>query len=175
MKLIYTTETLCKKEDLLICIPTLEINAFAIPITQNTNWESLYLKYDLPILHQKNFLEIDGVKVDIKKCALELLGDSSFQSITTFLSNLASKRDIKCFKLCEYVFYNGFELKIAVAKTSMVLTNIISENPNMEKPIESVMKIRVGDIYLPWYDCSTDNQISWYSEQKKVLKKLLGV
>ena len=175
MRIIYTTETKCKIEDLLICIPTLEIDAFVIPITQNTNWESLYEKYELPVLNQKNFLEIDKEKVDIKKGALELLGNSSFQSITTFLSNLAAKRDIECFKICEYIFYNGFELKIAVAKTLMVLTNTIAENPKMDKPIESVMKIRVGDIFVPWYDCSADNQINWYLEQKKVLKKLLGV
>ncbi len=174
MRLIYTTETKCKKEDLLICISTLEIDAFAISITQNTNWESLYEEYGLPILHQKNFLEIDDEKIDIKKGALELLGDSSFQSITVFLSKLAAKGDIECFKLCEYMFYNGFELQSAVAKTPMFLTNVIAKNVKWDKPIESVMKIRVGDIFVPWYECSIDNQINWYSEQKKVLKKLLG-
>ena len=174
MRIIYTSETQCKIDDLLICIPTLEVEAHTISITQNTNWTKIFDQYKLPILHQKNYLEIAGKKVDIKKGAINLLGDSSYQSITVFLSNLASKSDIECLKICEYTFFDGLTLANKIAKTPMFLTSTITENPKRDKPIESVMKIKVGNRIIQWYECTGVEQINWYCEQKKTLEKLLN-
>lgn len=67
MKIFYTTDSSCKIEDLLKCVPELEITSQRVEINKNTDWKELFNQVKIPILHQKNFIEIEDNKIDIKK------------------------------------------------------------------------------------------------------------
>jgi hypothetical protein len=173
MDIVYLTTTPCKIEDLHKCVQNLKVEAIDFEIKNDDikAWRELYQKHQKPILKQKNFIEIENVKIDLKKKALAKFGNISPESLAKVL--LKYKNQIG-FKIFDYTLFDGENLTQESAKSPLKISDSIHYPIVGAKSIESVMDILVDGNWVKWYEASLTDQDNWYLEQKHSLNKILN-
>jgi hypothetical protein len=170
LDIVYLTITPCKIEDLHKCVQNLRVEAIDFEVTNDDikTWRKLFTEYQKPILKQKNFVEVGGMKLDLKKESAEQFGVVSNENMAKVLLEY---RGQECGKIFEYTFFDGENLILETAKSPLKISDSI--HYPIEKPIESVMEILVNGNWVRWYEASELDRSNWYLEQRLSLNKIL--
>jgi hypothetical protein len=170
LDIVYLTKTPCKIEDLHKCVQNLRVEAIDFEVDNDDikTWRKLFAEYQKPILKQKNFVEVGGIKLDLKKESAEQFGVVSNENMAKVLLEYRGQEGNKIF---EYTFFDGENIVVEIARSIIKISNSI--HYPVSKPIESVIEILVDGNWVKWYDASETDGSNWYLEQRLSLEKIL--